>query len=116
MNALNCFGIYEDEINKADEICQDVLYHAGLENRYDEMMNDALDYFYYIQLDNRTSITNALIDCMFNSTKYILMEKYKNIDVDYYINGYDSHLYINGMSADDFDFDELENGEEEEEE
>lgn len=114
MNVLNCFGIYEDEINKVDEMCQDVLCHAGLENRYDEMMNDALDYFYCIQLDNRTSITNALIDGMFNSTKYILMEKYKNIDVDYYINGYDSHLYVNGINADDFDFDELENSEEEE--
>ena len=115
MNALNCFGIYERDINKADEICQDVICHAGLENRYDEMMERALDYFYDMQLDSAISITNALIDCMFNSTKDILMEKYKNIEVDYYVNGYDSHLYVNNMSADDFDFDELENGEEEEE-
>ena len=43
------------------------------------------------------------------------MEKYPDLDVDYYVNGYDSHLYINNMSVDDFDFDELENGEEEEE-
>lgn len=114
MNALNCFGIYEDEINKADEICQDVLCHAGLENRYDEMMNDALDYFYDIQLSCETNITNGLIGCMFNSTRNILMEKYPDLDVDYYVNGYDSHLYVNGMSADDFDFDELENSKEEE--
>ena len=112
MNVLNYFGIYEGDINKADEICQNVLYHAGLENRYDEMMECALDYFYDMQLDSRTSITNALIYCMFNSTKDILMEKYKNIDVDYYVNGYDSHLYINEMNADDFNFDELESGEE----
>ena len=114
MSVLNSFGIYEGAITRANEICQIVLYKSGMDSRYDEMMNDALDYFHCIQLDNRTSITNALIDSMFNSTKYILMEKYTDLDVDYYINGYDSHLYINNMSADDFDFDELENGEEEE--
>ena len=116
MNALNCFGIYEDDIDRANEICQDVLCHAGMENRYNDMMNDTLDYFYDMKLDYKRNITNGLIEGMFNSTRNILMEKYEDIDVAYYINGYDSHLYINNMSADDFDFDELENGEEEEEE
>lgn len=108
MNVLNCFGIYEDEITRADEICQIVLDKSGMGNRYDDMMNDALAYFYDMQLDCETNITNGLIECMFNSTRNILMEKYKNIEVDYYINGYDSWLYVNDVNADDFDFDELE--------
>lgn len=105
---MNCFGIYEDEITRADEICQIVLDKSGMGNRYDDMMNDALAYFYDMQLDYETNITNGLIECMFNSTRNILMEKYKNIEVDYYINGYDSWLYVNDVNADDFDFDELE--------
>lgn len=113
MNVLNYFGIYEDEINRVDEICQIVLDKSGMGNRYDDMTKDALDYFYDMQLDYETNITNGLIACMFNSTKNILMEKYKNIEVDYYVNGYDSWLYVNNMDAEDFEFDELENNEEE---
>lgn len=116
MNVLNCFGIYEGDINRANEICQIVLNKSGMDSRYNDMMNDALDHFYDIQLGYEINITNGLIECMFNSTKNLLIEKYKNIEVDYYVNGYDSHLYINNMGADDFDFEELENGEEEEEE
>lgn len=112
-NVLNYFGIYEDEINRVDEICQIVLDKSGMRNRYNDMIDDVLDYFYNIQLDCETNITNGLIACMFNSTKNILMEKYKNIEVDYYVNGYDSWLYVNNMDAEDFEFDELENGEEE---
>ena len=103
---MNCFGIYEDEITRADEICQIVLDKSGMGNRYDDMMNDALAYFYDMQLDYETNITNGLIECMFNSTRNILMEKYKNIEVDYYINGYDTWLYVNDVNADDFDFDD----------
>ena len=116
MNTLSFFGIYEGDITRANEICQIVLYKSGMDSRYNDMMDDALDYFYDMQLGYERNITNGLIECMFNSTRNILMEKYEDIDVAYYVNGYDSHLYINNISADDFDFDELENGEEEEEE
>lgn len=112
MNILNCFGIYEDDITRADKICQTVLYKSGMESRYNDMINDALDHFYDIRLDCKRNITNGLIECMFKSTRSILMEKYENIDVAYYVNGYDSHLYVNNMGADDFDFNELEKGEE----
>ena len=113
MNILNCFEIYEGDITRANEICQTVLYKSGMESRYNDMINNALDYFYNMKLDYNRNITNGLIECMFKSTRNILMEKYENIDVAYYINGYDSHLYVNNMSVDDFDFDELESGEEE---
>lgn len=112
-DTLSYFGIYPDEIERADEICQDVLEHLGVsDNEIDRMYSEAYDDFYSADFDSFGHMTNALIYFMFNSVRSLIKEKYPDLDVDIYVNGYDSHLCVNGMSADDFDFDELENGEE----
>ena len=110
---LSYFRIYPDEIKRADEICQDVLEHLGASNsEIDRVYSEAYDNFYSADLDSFGHMTNALIYFMFDSVRSLIKEKYPDVDVDIYVNGYDSHLCVNGMSALDFDFDGLENGEE----
>lgn len=112
MNVLNFFGIYEDALERADEYCQDVLTNAGLENKIDSVFDEAYDRFYEFSWESSMSITNALIYCMFDTTRSFITEKYPDLEIDVYVNCDDSDIIINGENAINFDFDELENGEE----
>lgn len=110
---LSFFSIYPDEIERADEICQDVLERLGASDReIDRVYSKTYDNFISADFESFGHMTNALIYFMFDSVRSLIKEKYPDLYVDIYVNGYDSHLCVNGMSADDFDFDELENGEE----
>ena len=112
MDTLRFFGIYEDALERADEYCQDVLKNARLENKIDSVFDEAYDEFYELNWDGNANITNALIYCMFDTTRSYISEKYPDLEIDIYINCSDSDIIINGENAVDFDFDELENGEE----
>lgn len=112
MEILNFFGIYKNALEKADEFCQDVLRNAGLENKINSVLNEAHNQFYEFSWDRNVSITNALIYCMFDTTRNYIAEKYPDLEIDVYVNCDDSCMIINGENAVNFDFDELKNGEE----
>ena len=112
METLNFFGIYENALEKADEYCQDVLKNAGLENKIDSVFHEVYNQFYEFNWDKSASITNALIYCMFDKTRSYIIEKYPDLEIDVYVNCDDSDIIINGENAINFDFDELKNGEE----
>lgn len=112
MDTLCFFGIYENALEKADEYCQDVLKNAGLENKINSVFHEAHDEFYELGWNRDASITNALIYCMFDTTRSYISEKYPDLEIDVYVNCDDSDIIINGENAVDFDFDELKNDEE----
>ena len=108
-DTLSYFGIYPNEIERVDEICQDVLEHLGAsDDEIDRVYSEAHGNFYNVDLNSFGHMTNALIYFMFDSVRECIKEKYPDLDVDIYVNGWDSHLYVNGMNADEYDFDELE--------
>lgn len=107
MDSLSFFGIYPYELDRADHYCQDVLNHSRMFNKVDEVFEDALENFYNTSWDVSTSITNALITCLFDEVKKRIEKKYPNLEVDIYVNGIDSDIIVNGENAIDFDFENV---------
>ena len=70
---------------------------------YDGIYNEFYNYMDYAEFK---TITNALIFCMFYNTKNEIKKKYPDLDVDIYVNGWDSHMYIDGVNADEYEFKE----------
>ena len=104
MDTLIFFGIYKNALEKADKFCQDVLNNAGLKDKIDSVFDEAYNRFYEFNWNKNVSITNALIYCMFDTTRNCITEKYPDLEIDVYVNCDDSHMIINGENADDFDF------------
>ena len=117
--------IYVDEVNDISELCESAMQEAG----YDiERLNDGItEYLECVEmrhfLDNPT---NYILAAMLFETSYWIGTKFEelgiNIEVDYYVNGTDSHLYIDGEDYHDGDdtirtiIENAENESEEEEE
>lgn len=43
-----------------------------------------------------SNITNSIIDAYFTVTADLIKQRRKDVKVSYYVNGMDSHFYING--------------------
>ena len=109
MNVCSFFGIYPNEIERVSDICSDTLESAGFSNgEIDDVYNEMYEEIYRNPLDSSTTLTNNIIYAMFDVVARVLRDRFNGLDVDYYVNGSDSHLYINHEYADCFDFDEVE--------
>lgn len=106
MNTLSFFGIYPDEVERVNEICQDILNHAHATDREVNDLYDMIYNMFYNEIDYTSygSVTNALIDCMFDTLNWWLNKKYKGLDTSFYVNGWDSNFTINGENGDDYEF------------
>ena len=105
MKACNFFGIYPDEIERASDICTETLEHMGLSNNeIDELYDEMYDEFREMTGCLESNVTNDLIYAMFNTVKGYINEKFSDLDVSIYVNGYDSDIIINGEYAQNYDF------------
>ena len=105
MNTCNFFGIYPDEIERASDICTETLEHMGLSNNeIDELYDNMHEEFYSFCGTTNSNITNELILSMFTVVKEYILERYADLDIDVYVNGYDSDIIINGEYAQNYDF------------
>lgn len=100
-------GIYPEEIDRADDICSNVLEYIGLDrNAFEENVEYRLSDEMNLNFEN---ITNEIIAAMFCElyvqiakrleveSDEALRKKIGSIDnVRYYVNGWDSHFSING--------------------
>ena len=94
---LQYYGIYPDAIISADESGSAALREYGLEQYED----DAAEYSSQIlgEFLNPDSITNSVIQAIFEGYSYIF-EKYRpKLETDYYVNGDDSHFIVNGQEC-----------------
>lgn len=93
--ALKFLGIYPETIDEADETCERVCAEYGIDS--DDKVWD------YVEQDFREiifdgNLTNFIIDLIFRHTRNALVEARKVEDdaIDWYVNGDDSHFYIDG--------------------
>ena len=91
-------GIYEDAINDAIESSEELLKLFGFGvNDVAEMNKCARDYL--VENGSFEDITNSIIYAYFSSAKAYIENVYKEVEIDFYINGHDSHLYYDGAEV-----------------
>ena len=90
VSVIDCLGIHEYEIERVYKTCQKTLDKYDVDiDLLDETKQDLEE------IGNWQDIGNSIIHAMLSTTKAFL-ENYGVENVDYYVNGLDSHLYING--------------------
>lgn len=92
MTPLNCLGIYADAINQIVMLCETAV------DRYDcdpkgELGGRAQEYLE--QTGNWNDITNSIILAYLRTTSVMIKSRHPKWNIEYYVNCYDSHLYIN---------------------
>ena len=92
---LQFIGIYEDAIDEAVDSSENALRICHLEDRIDELNEEALNDLKYT--GSFDDITNSIIMSYFSTAK-ALIEKYakNNYNPDFYVNCSDSHFYLDG--------------------
>lgn len=94
-NSLAYVNIYPESITDFIDTCEGAMRELGF--TLDEI--DCMNEYAYItlnQLGTFKQITNSIIDAYGYATSEFIMRKYPQKEVDYYVNGLDSHLYIDG--------------------
>lgn len=95
MSNIRFLGIYEEEINNAIDTSELAMKREGFTEKEIEEMNDMV----IEQLEecgDWSNITNSIIDAYFTVTADLIKQRGLGVDVSYYVNGMDSHFYING--------------------
>lgn len=108
MQWTNLLGIYPDSIEKIFDICEGALedarevvarigYDNDLEHLDFELHEEVISELNDVGMD-ANSITNAIIGACLNTTRGFLegteLFRKLGLNIDGYINGYDSHLYV----------------------
>lgn len=92
---LAYLGIYPSAIDSAINSCETAMENMGMSiSEIDEMNEMALEEFQ--ECGSLEDITNSVISAYFDTTKYLIVEKFPGRKVDYFINCEDSHFYIDG--------------------
>ena len=102
MDIINYFGIYTDDLKRADRICKNALKKYGAD---DVEINCVFAYAYNVFYKHvyefyQDSLTNAIIYSMFYAVK-CFVENDNDVDVEFFVNGSDSHMYIDGVELND---------------
>lgn len=95
MSDIRFLGIYEEEIDKAVDSSELALEQEGFTEKEIGEMNDMV----IEQLEecgDWSNITNSIIDAYFTVTADLIKQRRKDVKVSYYVNGMDSHFYIDG--------------------
>jgi hypothetical protein len=108
MNILNdTLGIYGGDIERATEYANDCIEALNLDEN--EIIDMAQQEFSEIYNGKVEDMTNILIASVFYAIGWAVENTYgvNSEDIDYFINGMDSHIYykkeeLTSYSADDF--------------
>lgn len=89
---LQMLGIYENAINDSIAKAEKLINEYGYDvDTLWALVNETLEY----TLNGIFYITNHIVGAFFQATKQIIEYDNDNIEIDYFVNGDDSHLYIN---------------------
>lgn len=92
---LSFFGIYPEAINDAVDQCEIAMSNCGFNS-------DDIEYMYMLadeELEHFgvwANITNSIIEAYFTVTKEFIKNRFPEKEVEFYVNGSDSHFYIDG--------------------
>ena len=102
MDIINYFGIYPDDLKRADRICKNALKKYGVDDmEIDCVFVYAYNVFYkHVYEFYQDSLTNAIIYSMFYAVK-CFVENDIDVNVDFFVNGSDSHMYVDGVEIND---------------
>ena len=96
-------GIYVDEIENACEQCEDAMERLGFSiDEIDDMNEYAKEELDEI-LHGIDGITNAIIGAYYRATEYMIHEKYPNLGVSYYVDGFCSSIDVDELEKLDED-------------
>lgn len=92
---LAYLGIYPSAIDSAINSCEAAMKKVGMSISEIEKMNEmALEEFQ--ECGSLEDITNSIIRAYFDTTQYLIVEKFPGKKVDYFVNCEDSHFFIDG--------------------
>lgn len=93
MSDIRFIGIYEDSINNAIDTCYLALETLKFtESEIDHVDDIALDILE--EIGTWREITNSIITAYFIATEGIIKDKYPDKETSFFVNGDDSHFYI----------------------
>jgi len=94
--ALKYLGIYPEHIEMADGICEAVCRKYGIDS--DEEVWEYVKQDFEETVYDGEQLSNLIIYYIFRNLKSALMESGKlgEVDIDWYVNGHDTHFYIDG--------------------
>ena len=98
MYELQTFNIYPDAIEKA---CSDVDYAIEIFGLGDYVWDYIIDDYENGGYVDLSDLTNSIISICYSNLQSALEDD--GVDCDYYVNGYDSHFYVNGEKIQDLD-------------
>lgn len=94
LDILDLLGIHTGDIEHAEGEIRDALSTVFLSHKEDEVVERVSKCLQ----DGATNIfkdpTNTIIENLFEVTRAVIEEEYPDMEMDYYVNGYDSHFYI----------------------
>ena len=93
---LKYLGIYPEHIDDADELCERVCKEHGIDSD-SEVWEDVKQNFEELVWPGR-QLSNEIIFYIFRNLKAALVEsgEFEDGQIDWYINGGDTHFYIDG--------------------
>lgn len=95
ITTLQYLGIYEDAIEQAVKDSEAAMERCDFTDReiddMHDMVRDELE-----ETGDWTDITNSIIGAYFRVVTDLIKQKDDEVDVEYYVNCHDSHIYING--------------------
>lgn len=95
---LKYLGIYPETIEKYDEVIEQVCEEYGIDSDKQvwEYVKQAFDENVF-----DGNLTNEILSYMFRNLGSALVEagKFDEQQIDWYVNGWDSHFYIDGCDA-----------------
>lgn len=94
---LDVLGIHEGDIERASDNLQDALEEVGLLDEYDDIVAAVSEAVANVPV---SEIQDFLIESLYAKAKAVVEEKLPDSLVHYYVNGYDSHFYINRDEGD----------------
>lgn len=96
LDGCHFFGIWPEYIERACTTCEDVLKTYDLENFIDDLYEGAEETLKCYYIGKYDHLSNTICNALFNELAFILRQRRKDLDVDYFVNGDDTHFYING--------------------
>ena len=89
---LPFLGIYQDAIESAADSAENALRVAGVSNDdFNDMVIQELE-----ESGDFSDITNSIIHAFFIVAHDLIRQSAPDVDVRYYVNCDDSHIYVNG--------------------
>lgn len=100
---LDCIEIYSGDIEHAWDVMERAFEDAEIDLDIDDVLDGLQDKLSYSM--NWDSPTNSIIAAMYDNAISMIEDKYPDVEIEVFVNGYDTHFDIKmpeiGMEAEE---------------